>query len=46
VLENRVDRIHWPLPDPALALGDEQQILAIFRQVRDDIAGRVKALLS
>lgn len=46
VLENRVERIHWPLPDPALALGDEQRILAIFRQVRDDIAGRVKALLS
>jgi len=46
VLENRVERIHWPLPDPALALGDEQRILVIFRQVRDDIAGRVKALLS
>ncbi|HYT54922.1 MAG TPA: ATP-binding protein [Verrucomicrobiae bacterium] len=46
VLENRVERIHWPLPDPAVALGDEQRILAIFRQVRDDIAGRVKALLS
>jgi len=46
VLENRVERIHWSLADPALAVGDEQQILAIFRQVRDDIAGRVKALLS
>src|SRR6266545_4178199 len=46
VLENRVERIHWSLADPALAVGDQQQILAIFRQVRDDIAGRVKALLS
>jgi two-component system phosphate regulon sensor histidine kinase PhoR len=45
-LKSQVKRIHWPLPNPALAVGDEQQILAVFRQVRDDIHSRVKAFLS
>jgi two-component system, OmpR family, phosphate regulon sensor histidine kinase PhoR len=45
-LGSQVKRIHWPLPDPALAVGDEQQILAVFRKVRDDIHSRVKALFS
>jgi arsenate reductase (thioredoxin) len=45
-LKSQVKRIHWPLPDPALAVGDEQQILAVFRKVRDEIRSRVKALFS
>jgi arsenate reductase (thioredoxin) len=38
-------RIHWPLPDPAKATGTEEEITATFRRVRDDIRGRVAALL-
>ena len=46
VLDTHAKRTHWPLPDPALAHGDEQQVLAIFRQVRDEIHSRVKTLFS
>ena len=41
-----VRKVHWPLPDPAKAAGSEDEILAEFRAVRDDIRGRVKSLLS
>ena len=35
---------HWPLPDPAKATGDEEAVLTVFRQVRDEIRRRVLAL--
>ena len=41
-----VRRVHWPLPDPAKAEGSEDEILAEFRAVRDDIRERVAALLA
>jgi arsenate reductase len=34
-------RLHWPLRDPAAAPGSEAQRLAVFRTVRDDLAGRI-----
>jgi arsenate reductase len=37
---------HWPIPDPAKTAGDEENILAVFRQVRDDIRERVQKLLT
>jgi arsenate reductase len=37
-------RDHWPLPDPALARGDEEHILKVFRDVRDAIRARVEGL--
>ncbi|NPV52010.1 MAG: arsenate reductase (thioredoxin) [Firmicutes bacterium] len=40
-----VRRIHWPLPDPAKAKGREEEIMAQFRRVRDDIRRRVEELL-
>lgn len=40
-----VRKVHWPLPDPAKAEGSEDEILATFRAVRDDIRERVAALL-
>ena len=46
VLPSAVDRTHWPLADPALAQGDEEQILQAFRQVRDEIGARVQSLFS
>jgi arsenate reductase len=36
-------RDHWSLPDPSKAKGSEEERLAVYRQVRDDIASRVKA---
>ncbi|WP_376693987.1 arsenate reductase (thioredoxin) [Wenzhouxiangella sp. EGI_FJ10409] len=45
VLPPGVRRVHWPLPDPARASGSEDDIMAQFRTVRDDIRGRVQELL-
>jgi arsenate reductase len=39
-------RLHWPLPDPASAQGDEEAILNTFRSVRDDIRARVRQLFA
>lgn len=36
-------RESWPFLDPAAAPGNEAQRLAVFRQVRDQIEGRVQA---
>jgi two-component system phosphate regulon sensor histidine kinase PhoR len=45
-LPAKIVRTHWPLADPALATGDEEEVMKIFRQVRDDIRARVQALCS
>jgi arsenate reductase len=37
VLPARHERLHWPLPDPAVETGDEAAQLAFFRRIRDDI---------
>jgi arsenate reductase len=39
-----VRRLHWPLPDPARAAGSEDERLAAFRTVRDELATRIPAL--
>lgn len=39
-------RVHLGFPDPAKATGSEGQMLAVFRQVRDDIEARVSRLLA
>ncbi len=44
-LDTKAVRLHWELPDPAAAQGSEAEILFEFRQVRDEISRRVKALL-
>lgn len=41
-----VRRLHWPLEDPAGATGTEEEIMARFRAVRDEIRQRVAALLA
>lgn len=38
-------RLHWPFDDPAAAEGSEEERLAIFRRVRDEIQARVAAWL-
>lgn len=35
---------HWPLDDPARATGTEDEVMAVFRDSRDDIRQRVADL--
>jgi arsenate reductase len=37
----RVERMHVSFPDPAIAAGNEDERLAVFRRVRDDIRDRL-----
>jgi arsenate reductase len=37
---------YWPFPDPAAATGTEEQRLAVFRDVRDQIDAKVKGWLA
>jgi len=45
VLPDGVRKLHWPLDDPARATGSEEEITAVFREVRDEIQKRVVSLL-
>ena len=38
-------RIHWPFEDPAAFKGSEEERLAKFRSVRDQIEARIKQWL-
>jgi arsenate reductase len=38
-------RVHLGFPDPAKASGSEEEIMGVFRQLRDDIAAKIPALL-
>ncbi len=46
VLPEDVATEHWPLPDPAEAHGTSEEVMAVFRTVRDDINKRVEELLA
>ncbi len=35
-------RVHWPLPDPAAITGSDEEVLASFRRVRDEILRRLE----
>ena len=37
IFPGQVNRHHWPFPDPAKATGSEEEILACFRRVRDEM---------
>lgn len=37
VFPGKTQRIHWSFDDPAIADGDEESRLAVFRRVRDEI---------
>jgi arsenate reductase len=40
------ERLYWPLDDPGAATGSEEEVLAVFRRVRDEIDTKVKAWLA
>ena len=35
-------KMHWPFEDPADATGTEEQVLSVFRRIRDEIGTKVK----
>ena len=45
VLPAGTRRLHWPLEDPARATGSEDEIMAEFRRIRDEIRERVTELM-
>lgn len=38
-------KLHWPFEDPAAATGTDEEIMATFREIRDQIDTRIKAWL-
>jgi arsenate reductase (thioredoxin) len=42
VTPQNVKRVHWGFDDPAKAEGTEEEKLAVFRRVRDEIGARIK----
>lgn len=38
----QAERLHWGLPDPAGQPGTEEEQLRKFREIRDEIGGRIK----
>lgn len=45
VFLGKARRLHWPLPDPAAATGSDDECMAHFREVRDEIRRRLALLL-
>jgi arsenate reductase len=41
-----VEKIHWPLQDPAKATGSEEEIMTEFRATRKEVKRRVGSLLT
>lgn len=40
-----IKRLHWGLPDPAKAVGTEEEILNVFRKVRDEIKEKIVKII-
>jgi arsenate reductase len=45
IFPNARHRVHWSLPDPSKATGTEDQQLAVYRVVRDELRARIQAEL-
>ncbi|MGQ9652324.1 MAG: arsenate reductase ArsC [Phycisphaerae bacterium] len=45
VFPGKTQRIHWSFEDPAAAQGSEEERKAVFRQIRDQIAGSIKTFV-
>jgi arsenate reductase len=42
VFPGRTERIHWSFDDPAAAVGEQSERMAVFRRVRDEIRERLR----
>ncbi len=45
VFPGGTQRLHWPFEDPAAVTGSEEQRLAAFRSIRDQIQSRIRLFL-
>ena len=45
-LPGATETLHWPFFDPADAEGSDEEKLAVFRKVRDQIGAQIKSYLS
>jgi len=45
VFPGRTTRLHWSFDDPSAARGTDEERLATFRRVRDEIGGRLRGWL-
>ncbi len=45
VFPGKAERIHWSFDDPAAATGSDEQILAEFRRIREEIKARLETFL-
>ncbi len=45
VFPGNTPHVHWPFEDPAEATGTDEQIVNHFREVRDQISGRINKFL-
>jgi arsenate reductase len=46
VLPITIRRLHWSFDDPARATGTEDEIMTVFRRVRDEIGAKVEELFA
>jgi arsenate reductase len=46
VFPGAVRRVHWSVEDPSAAAGAEDERLAVFRRIRDEIIGRIRDWLA
>jgi arsenate reductase len=46
IFPGALQRIHWPLEDPAAATGTDSERLETFRRIRDEVETRVRAWLA
>jgi len=42
VFPGRAERLHWSFPDPSAAQGSDEEKLAVFVRVRDDIEAHLR----
>jgi arsenate reductase len=45
-LPSGMEKVHWPLVDPANAVGTEMEIMDQYRATRDEVETRVRGLLA
>lgn len=46
IFPGEVKRLHWGLPDPAAVIGSKQEVLAAFRNMRDELLRRITAFFA
>lgn len=46
LLPKKTKKIHWPIKDPAKAIGEEEEVMKEFKMVRDEIYKHVFEILN